>query len=481
MLTIWSRGAGRAMLLLSLFLLAQTVFSKAEYRALWVDVFHDGLRSKAEADTMLQTAREAGYNTLIIEVRKACDAYYNSGMEPKNPAVQDGFDPLGYIIEQAHKEPRMEVHAWLVTYRARIGSDTTYKHPQHVYTQHPEWLSETRNGNKSSGSMYYLDPGVPQVIDYNLMVVRDLLSRYDVDGIVFDYIRYPETDGSASAWGYNPIALKRFNALYNKSGKPEVSDPEFAEFRRRQIYDHMRKIYAHVRAWRPRVKIGAATITWGGLKGDFTKTSTYASIFQDWQTMAVDGWLDVVLPMNYKREGRSDQARDHRDWAAFLGQVSQQSGRHGVNIVDGEELNSISGILTQIAATRDMPGIDGIATYAYAQPRAGSSRIPDKSFFETIGEKVFPGQAEIPDAPWLSRPSEGLIKGVVSRNGQPVDGAIVRLGSRWTHTDGTGFYAFARVQPGNHQLRAEDARGEIGSATVNVAAGQVAEGPIGTK
>jgi hypothetical protein len=184
--------------------------------------------------------------------------------------------------------------------------------------------------------------------------------------------------------------------------------------------------------------------------------------------------------MNYKRENISAQARDHRDWAAFLGQLGTQSGRAAINIVDGEGLNSLSGILSQINATRNLPGIDGIATYAYAEPRAGSGRVPDTEFFNTIGSKVFSGWADIPDATWLSRPTQGLVKGVVSRNGKPVDGAVVTAGNRSTHTDGTGFYAFARIAPGNVQLRAEDGNGIIGSVTVAVQAGGVAEAPIGT-
>ena len=479
MLTIFTRGAGRVLLLLSLFLFAQSVHAKPEYRVLWVDVFHSGLRSKTEADTMLSTARKAGYNTIVVEVRKACDAYYNSGVEPKSRSVDSGFDPLAYIIQQAHQAPRMDVYTWLVTYRAKISGDSSYKDPRHVVQQHPEWLSRQRDGDKTGhADTCYLDPGVPQVIDYNLTVVRDILSRYDVDGIVFDYIRYPESEGSGNQWGYNSIAIDRFNRLYNKTGKPDANDADFNDFRRRQIYDQVRKVYAHVRAWRPRVKIGAATITWGGLNGNFHQSSAYSEIFQDWESMALDGWLDVVLPMNYKRENVSSQAQDHREWAAFLGNLSSRSGRAGINIVDGEGLNSVSDILTQISATRNLPGIDGIATYAYAEPYRGSGSVPDMSFFHTIESKVFTGWADVPEATWLTRPSEGLVKGVVSVGGKPVDGAVVKVGNRSTYTDGTGFYAFAHVPPGNQQVFAEGRDGVIGSVTVTVQAGQVAEAPI---
>lgn len=457
-----------------------------EYRALWVDVFHPGLRSQAEADSMLATARAANYNAIVIQVRKACDAYYNSSVEPKNSQVDPGFDPLAYIIEQAHNgRPRLEVHTWLVTYRARIPNDDLWKSPQHIFQKHPEWLGMRADGSREdkgeNPGRYYLDPGIPDAIDYNLSVVRDILAHYDVDGIHFDYVRYPEGKGEGNGWGYNPISLARFNALYSRTGKPAANDPQFSEFRREQVYDLVRKVYAHVRAWRPRVKVSAATITWDDVDKGFDHTDAYNNIMQDWPRIANDGFLDVMFPMNYKREKVQAQARAHRDWARFLGQVAQESGRFGVNGVDGEELNTVDGILTQIRDTRSLPGISGIITYCYAEPRIGSARrpTPDMEFFSAIKQQAFPDQAYVPDATWLSQPTQGLIKGIVTRGGKPVDGAVVRLGSRTARTDGTGFYAFARVSAGQQQVRAEDGQGLIGAHSAQVQAGGVAEAPIG--
>lgn len=479
-----------AFLLFLLFCAGSLSGKSPEYRALWVDVFHKGLRSREEADTLLSTARAANYNTLIIQVRKACDAYYNGTVEPKNPRVETGFDPLEYIVEKAHNprrgEQRLEVHAWLVAYRARIPNDDLWKDPRHVFQQHPEWLSVTEKGNREdSGSnrgRYYLDPGVPGVIDYNLNVVRDILSRYDVDGIHFDYIRYPESSSGLSQWGYNPIAISRFNTLYGKSGKPKVSDPDFAEFRRQQIYDQVRKTYAHVRAWRPRVKVSIAAIVWGDVARGYERTDAWGGIFQDWRGMANDGFLDLIIPMNYKRERVPSQAKAHRNWANYLGDIARQSGRFGINGVDGEELNVLEGVVAQMNDTRSLPGIAGLATYCYAQPRAGSAKrpTPDPEFFQTIREKVYPQPAAIPEAKWLTQPRDGMIKGIVTRGGKPADGATVRLDQQVTRTDGTGFYAFARVGTGVQTLRAEDREASLGSRSVTVTAGGVAECPLGS-
>jgi uncharacterized lipoprotein YddW (UPF0748 family) len=459
-----------------------------EYRMLWVDVFHPGLRTPEEADTMVETARSAGYNALIVQVRKACDAYYNSGVEPKNPAVAPGFDPLDHIIARAHDTSggrrRLEVHAWLVTYRCRIPYDDLYRDPRHVYSRHPEWLNQMFNGEKvdrrgDQAGRYYLDPGVPAVVDYNLEVVSDLLSRYKVDGIHFDYIRYPETEGAGNKWGYNPVAVQRFNTQYGRTGKPDPADAEWCEFRRKQIYFMLRRVYAHVRAWRPQVKVSAALITWGEINRGFERSSAYAQVMQDWAGIAEAGFLDLLIPMNYKRESVPAQARAHREWAAFLGETAQRCGRFGINGVDGESLNTLPDILAQIRATRGLPGIAGIATYCYAQTRRGSGKVPDTEFFEAIRTQVFQRPAEPPEAVWLTRPHLGLVKGVASRgNRQPLDAATVRLGERETLTDGSGFYAFAHVEPGRHTVRLLVNGRVAHEATIEVTAGRVTEAPL---
>lgn len=469
--------------------LAGQAHARDEYRMLWVDIFHEGFRTPQEIDTMLQVARAANYNAIIVQTRKACDAYYNSGVEPKNSAIDKGFDPLAYTIRRAHEcrrgERPIEVHAWMVAYRCRIPGDDMWRNPRHVFQRHPEWLSQKFDGSKESrgenAGRYYLDPGVPQVIDYNLEVVRDLLSRYEVDGICYDYIRYPECEGKANQWGYNPIAIARFNALYGRSGKPAPDDPDWCEFRRQQVSDLIRKVYAHVRKWRPAVKVSAAAIAWGSISKGYEYTDAYSTIFQDWAGMARSGFLDIMIPMNYKRENVAEQAADHRRWAQFLGYWAQQTGRFGVNTVDGEDLNDLNGIVSQMSATRKMQGMSGLATYCYAQTRRESKSIPDATFFDTIRRKFYDSPACVPEATWITRPREGMVKGIVTRGGRPWDNAVVRIGNRETRTDGTGFYAIARMRPGSCNVAVMSGEQAVTACSVEVCAGQVAELPIAVR
>jgi hypothetical protein len=210
----------------------------------------------------------------------------------------------------------------------------------------------------------------------------------------------------------------------------------------------------------------------------FERSDAYSRVMQDWEGFAESGFIDLLVPMNYKREARPDQAADHRGWARFLGQTASRAGRIGINGVDGEDLNSLDDILTQIGATRNLPGVSGIATYCYAQCRKGSKMIPDTEFFSAIRARAFPQPASIPEAPWLSRPREGLVKGVVSRGRKPLDGATVQLDGQSALTDGSGFYAFARVAPGSHRLTVEQGGATLGAQSVEARAGEVVEAPI---
>src|SRR5688500_2181106 len=107
------RGLAAAILLLasSASLLAQ---DPPELRALWVDAFHEGIRSAREADELVAAARRANLNTLIVQVRRRGDALYTKGVEPPldDPAFDPSFDALAYIVDAAHRAG-LEVHAWV--------------------------------------------------------------------------------------------------------------------------------------------------------------------------------------------------------------------------------------------------------------------------------------------------------------------------------------------------------------------------------
>jgi uncharacterized lipoprotein YddW (UPF0748 family) len=414
------------------------------YQGMWIYSWGAGILSESQTDTMMTIARTNSLNIIFPQVRKAGDAYYISSTEPFASNIEAGYaDPLADIITKAHDtsggKQYIEVHAWIVPYR--VWRDSMGTPPaNHVLSEHPDWIGQTDTGSTSDGSIY-LDPGHPEVLDYVVDVVAEIAANYDVDGIHFDYFRYPGTQ-----WGYNPTAVARFNALYGKSGQPATSDPDFNDFRRDQIRQMGRKAYATVKAIDWDIKMSAATIQWGACPADFTQSSPYTSIFQDWVGFMDEGLLDMNVLMNYKREHVTDQAQDYRDWTQKL--ASTKAGRYAVN-GPGVYMNSIHNSVTQILYGLDTPGIDGTNFYVYHQTNMDGD--PADDFWATIRADCFTQQRSVPTASWIDTPSQGILKGTVTANGSVVDGGSITLSNGTTgtiQTDGTGFYAFLKLDPG---------------------------------
>ncbi|MCX7718686.1 MAG: family 10 glycosylhydrolase [Candidatus Sumerlaeaceae bacterium] len=438
--------AGRAVMADAVKFVRQgTTYSDNLYQAMWVDAWGTGFLSAAQTDAMINTARQNNLNAIFVQMRKTGDAYYQSATEPFASNITPGYtDPLADIIAKAHDtsggKQYIEVHAWIVPYR--IWTDSQGTPPSnHVWQEQPSWRGQTNTGSTSDGS-WYLDPGVPAVTDYLVGVVSEIVQNYDVDGIHWDYFRYPGT-----SWGYNPIAVARFNALYGKTGQPATNDPDFCDFRRDQIRMMGRKVYAAIKAIRWNVKVSAATIQWGGISGgNFAATSAYNSIFQDWPGFMSEGLLDMNSLMNYKDEDNPTHAADYRDWAQFL--ADSRAGRIAIN-GPGAYMNTIYNTLTQTLFALDIPGITGTNFYSYRS--TNDSGDSSAAFWETMKRDVYTKRRNVPEMAWITTPTQGILRATVTYGGVPIDGATVTLGngaSGTLKTDGTGFVAFLKLNPG---------------------------------
>ena len=131
-----------------------------------------------------------------------------------------------------------------------------------------------------------LDPGNPDALEWNSRVVMDLVEHYDIDGLHFDYVRYPQQNS-----GYNPVAVRRYNQEYGLSGKPAYNDERFSAWRRRQITDWIRSMYSRITNVKPSMKVTAATFS--------SRSDAYGNRFQDWARWMNEGMIDANLPMNY--------------------------------------------------------------------------------------------------------------------------------------------------------------------------------------
>jgi len=298
-----------------------------EVRALWV--VRTTLMTPEKIHKMVESARNAGFNTLIVQVRGRGDAYYQSHWEPRAAELKDQpaeFDPLAVTISEAHQHG-LKVHAWLNT-SLLANLDTLPDNPKHVFNAHPEWLAVPRavaaelyqmsptdpryrarivewsKANRSELEGVYTGPANPRVREHIYRIWMDVVQKYPVDGMHFDYIRLASPD-----FDYSRTSLEKFRhwlqpqltAAERKSLKAALrNDPlaatamfkdKFEDFQREQITSLVQRIYREVKKRHPEVVVSAAVFA--------NDENAYARRFQDWRRWLRMGILDVACPMAY--------------------------------------------------------------------------------------------------------------------------------------------------------------------------------------
>ncbi len=337
-----------------------------EYRAFWVDAFHPGIKTPAQVDELIANAQRAHANTLIVQVRKRGDAYFNNTIEPRtmDPEVAPlPYDPLGYLIQQAHAaNPPLEVHAWLNVYNVGTSSQVWQEHGA-------EWANRRPDG--STGA--YLDPGHPEVNPYLHEIFLNVVRNYDVDGIHFDFVRYPE----GGNWGYGPAAVQRFNDAFGRTGQPANDDPDWKQWRRDQVTEFVRSVYTDALAEKPLLKISAALIAFGAgpiTEDDWSRTAAFNEVYQDWRSWLEEGILDLGVVMNYDREYSDLQRTWFNNWIEW---EKDHQGIRSILTGVGAFLNYPEDAFAQIDRARQPSAqgnaVLGVALYSYASTNVYST------------------------------------------------------------------------------------------------------------
>ena len=332
------------------------VYGPAGYRAIWVDAFHDGIKSPAQIEKLVADAHRANLNALFVQVRKRGDAYFNRADEPRALDItgSQGFDPLSRLIKLAHSTtPRIEVHAWLNTFF--VGQTSL------VYVRHPDWVNRANDG--STGG--FLDPGVPEVRAYTHKIFMDLALRYDVDGLHMDYVRYPD-----ATWGYSPTSLRLYTLQTGSANVPGPYDSRWQAWRRDSVTTFVRDLHDDLKRQKPSVKLSGALICYGGgptTADGWAFTSAYSSVLQDWRGWIVNGYLDFGVPMNYDSDWSPREKRWFNQWLAF-----EKDSGFANRVVTGigaflnypeESLEQIRRVLAPSASGNS---VLGVAIYSYA-------------------------------------------------------------------------------------------------------------------
>ena len=446
---------------------------RPELRAFWADAFSPAFKSPEESDLLLKRVHEAHLNAVFVQMRKGGDAYYASRYEPWAKDDVQHFDALAYLVAKAHAmSPPIAVHAWINT--CAVGGNGS--NPFNIVRLHRDWLSLNPENKDFDDEATKIDPGAPGAADWSFRVYLDVARHYDVDGIHFDFVRYGGKD-----WGYNPISLARFEQRYADqkdilrlpNGKPDPADSRWKAWRREQVTNLVRKVYAQTQLVNPKIAVSAAVIAWGDAPKKEAewgeKSAAMNRVYQDWRGWLQEGMIDFACPMTYFQY--DNHADWQKNWSAF---IKAHQYRRGATVAVGTWFNTIPQSLEMIRDARkpDPKGKTpyGVMLYCYTGTNAGEKDAGGKrpelensqEFYAALSAPAdaapFAEDAVIPQMPWKSAPKAGHLKGfALTAQLDPVDGAKVELRgrgiSRALRTDGTGFYAFVDLPPGSYALK----------------------------
>jgi uncharacterized lipoprotein YddW (UPF0748 family) len=304
---------------------------KREMRAAWVATVwrldwptsvNNASAQKAELVAYLDNLQAQNFNAIYFQVRTMCDAFYQSSYEPwssyltgtrgKNP----GYDPLQYAVEQCHARG-IQCHAWVNPYRWS--------------TSNTDWNTAQDQELKNSGMLLtydtktILNPGLPATRQRIVNVIKEIITNYDVDGVVFDDYFYPENiPTNSSAPDYN---------LWNDSGV----DMTFADWRRNNVNLMVADVYNMIQQTKPEVRFGispagvAGTRSTSASQHGVTPCPTgsdwqYNGIFSDPLAWLEQGTIDYISPQLYwKTTHSTNPFGPLTQWWSY---IAKHYGRH---------------------------------------------------------------------------------------------------------------------------------------------------------
>lgn len=341
-----------------------------EFRGVWIATVENidwpskrGLTNdeqKREFQQLLDLHQQNGMNVIIMQIRPSGDALYPSVLEPWSEYLMGKqglppspfYDPLSYMIEETHKRG-MEFHAWINPYRAVFNVNKSSIAPSHLSKLHPEWFL-------TYGDKKYFNPGLPEVWQHTNRVVRDVVSRYDIDAIHMDDYFYPYR-----------IAGKEFpdHATYAKYKR----GLNLEDWRRSNCDTIIKQLSQTIHAIKPSVQFGISPFgIWRNKskdpRGSETKggQTNYDDLYADILLWMQKGWIDYVTPQLYWEHGHALADYDTLvEWWNQYSYNTQVYIGHGIyragTTTNWRDKNEIP---YQINKMRSLPNLGGSAYFS---------------------------------------------------------------------------------------------------------------------
>ena len=251
----------------------------------------------------LDKIKDTGINNIFLETYFHGRTIFPSetmkeyGFEEQNPDFV-GADVLAIWIKEAHKR-NIKVHTWFESFY--IGNKDPNNNPKSILAVKPEWMNRTKQKADFEGYVshsqehngYFLDPANPEVIEFLLKLISEITTRYNVDGVNIDYVRYPNIskENLNNQWGYTKYAREEFFLIHAidpieiqpKSGLWD----DWCEYRRNKITKYINEVHNLLKC--------KDTILSAVIFPDY-KVSMQTK-FQDWYAWVDNCLLNAVTPL----------------------------------------------------------------------------------------------------------------------------------------------------------------------------------------
>lgn len=384
-----------------------------EFRGLWVSRYdwtvYGQPANPAKLDEIVQNAARAGFNVIFFQVRGTADAYYTPGLEPWAQRVSGvalsqppnpRWDPLAYFVEKAHAVG-IQVHAYINVYP--VWDCGTPPDPNVTPTPF-YYLLKDAHGVTADGTtegklngLQWLDNGDVLCDVYRratpassfgdehyIAVAKDLVTRYDIDGIHLDNIRYGASNAS-----YDPVSEANYDDTYS-----------YAEWQRRQVNGTVRKFYEQIVPLKPGLWLSAAVWPVYQKKPEWGWTEYYqegySTYYQDSKAWLAGGYIDSISPMIYP--GGTINCPDNNiywtqeRWQTLV--ADYQMDRYGRYVIPG--IGTTYCTFDEIEARINMArqiGTAGHALFSY-------SGLLTHNYFQALADGPYATPATVPDITW---------------------------------------------------------------------------------
>lgn len=371
-----------------------------EFRAAWIaSVANINWPSKPglstaeqqkEAIALLDLLQGLNFNAVILQIRPQADALYKSTIEPwsyfltgkQGEAPNPYYDPLTFWVEAAHYRG-MELHVWLNPYRAHhlSGGEESAKS---VVNAKPELVVKLKDGQ------YWMDPSLKAVQDQSAAVVRDIVKRYDIDGIHFDDYFYPYDSYNGGADFPDNLS---WNAYLKSGGKLARAD-----WRRESVNTFIERVYKEIKAEKKYVKFGISPFgIWRpGYPESIEGMDQYDKLYADAKLWLNKGWIDYFTPQLYWKINDIPHS-----FPVLLNwwQSENTMARHlwpGMNVGLGGDDKNVDEVINQVMTTRGMlPQSKGAVHWSIA------ALITHEKLRKGLLDGPYKTQAIVPPSAWL--------------------------------------------------------------------------------